>query len=120
MTEIKKNKSQDSSEHQQSVDLVKKFTNLKVKDNIFSTESFRRQQRKVFARILSNLDTGLSRQELLKIMNEEIEDEKAKDELNELSPVLFVEIQLWYTRLELAWSLQGICPWRFIEQDFCS
>ena len=38
---------------------------------------------KVFARILGNLDTGLSRQELLKIMNEEIEDEKAKDELKE-------------------------------------
>ena len=38
---------------------------------------------KVFARILGNLDTGLSRQELLKIMDEEIEDEKAKDELKE-------------------------------------
>ena len=41
MPEIRKNKSQDSSEHQQSVNLVKKCTNMdiKVKDNIFSAQS---------------------------------------------------------------------------------
>ena len=79
MPEIRKNKSQDSSEHQQSVNLVKKFTNMdiKVKDNIFSAQSgsdventlvlseasklSTDNKAKVFARILRSLDTGINK-----------------------------------------------------------
>ena len=86
------------SEYQQYVDLVKKFTNFKIEDNIFSNESSdvetnfvlseaiklsEDNKAKLFERIVGKLDTGLSRQELLKFMNEEIQDEKIKDELKE-------------------------------------